>query len=197
VKKERNFKNNLSLFLAFAKLGLFSFGGGPTMISLLKEDLVDKRNWLNEEELENMIAISESTPGPIAINLATYLGYKRNGILGSIFATLGITLPTFLIMFIISLCFQNLMNYQLAKYAFMGIKCGVVYLLLRVSFKMIKGLKNKKIAEICWVFASIALILLAIFDIPFSAIYLILIGAILGILIYAILLPKISKGEKK
>jgi len=167
------------------------------MISLLKEDLVDKRNWLNEEELENMIAISESTPGPIAINLATYLGYKRNGILGSIFATLGITLPTFLIMFIISLCFQNLMNYQLAKYAFMGIKCGVVYLLLRVSFKMIKGLKNKKIAEICWVFASIALILLAIFDIPFSAIYLILIGAILGILIYAILLPKISKGEKK
>ena len=84
----------LKLFFTFFKIGLFTFGGGYAMISQIKEAVVDNHKWLSEDELLEIVAISESTPGPIAINMATFVGYKRKGFLGSAFATLGVVLPS-------------------------------------------------------------------------------------------------------
>ena len=93
----------LDLFLTFAKIGLFTFGGGYAMIALLENEYVSKKKWLKQEEFLDVVAIAESTPGPIAINSATYIGYKVCGVLGSAFATLGVVVPSFTIIFIISL----------------------------------------------------------------------------------------------
>lgn len=195
MKKERYTVSKTKLLLTFMKLGLFSFGGGATMLSLLRDEVVVKNKWMSDEELMEMTGIAESTPGPIAINLATYLGYKKHGWLGSLCATLGVVIPSFVIMFIISLFLQNLMQFEVVRYAFMGIKVGVVFLILKTSYELIKGLKNDIIAVIFFVLVAIAMIVLTIFSVDFSAIFYILIGLVLGILIYAIIKPRI--GAKK
>ena len=195
MKKERYTVSKTKLLLTFMKLGLFSFGGGATMLSLLRDEVVVKNKWMTDEELMEMTGIAESTPGPIAINLATYLGYKKHGWLGSLCATLGVVIPSFVIMFIISLFLQNLMQFEVVRYAFMGIKVGVVFLILKTSYELIKGLKNDIIAVIFFALVAIAMIVLAIFSVDFSAIFYILIGLVLGILIYAIIKPRI--GAKK
>jgi len=165
------------------------------MLTLMKDEFVDKKKWLNDDELVEMTALSESTPGPIAINLATYLGYKKRGWLGSLMATLGVVIPTFLIMFIISLFLGNLMQYEGVQYAFMGIKCGVVFLILRTAIKLIQGLKGDKIAITIFIVVAIAMTAITIFAVNFSAIYFILLGALAGIIAYALI--KAKKGEKK
>lgn len=195
MKKERYTVSKTKLLLTFMKLGLFSFGGGTTMLSLLRDEVVVKNKWMSDEELMEMTGIAESTPGPIAINLATYLGYKKHGWLGSLCATLGVVIPSFVIMFIISLFLQNLMQFEVVRYAFMGIKVGVVFLILKTSYELIKGLKNDIIAVIFFALVAIAMIVLTIFSFDFSAIFYILIGLVLGILIYAIIKPRI--GAKK
>lgn len=195
MKKEKYTVSNTKLLLTFMKLGLFSFGGGTTMLSLMRDEVVVKNKWMDDEELMEMTALAESTPGPIAINLATYLGYKKHGVLGSVCATLGVIIPSFLIMFIISLFLKNLMQYDVIKYAFLGIKCGVVFLILKTSIGLIKGLKNETIAVIFFILVTIAMILITLFSVNFSAIFFVLIGLVLGIVIYAILKPRI--GDKK
>lgn len=195
MKKEKYTISKIKLLLTFMKLGLFSFGGGTTMLSLMRDEVVVKNKWMNDEELMEMTALAESTPGPIAINLATYLGYKKRGVLGSIFATLGVIIPSFLIMFIISLFLKNLMQFEVVKYAFIGIKCGVVFLILKTSIDLIRGLKNEIIAVIFFILTAIAMILITVFSVNFSAIFFVLIGLVLGILIYAIIKPR--TGEKK
>lgn len=195
MKKEIYTVSKTKLLLTFMKLGLFSFGGGATMLSLLRDEVVVKNKWMSDEELMEMTGIAESTPGPIAINLATYLGYKKHGWLGSLCATLGVVIPSFVIMFIISLFLQNLMQFEVVRYAFMGIKVGVVFLILKTSYELIKGLKNDIIAVIFFALVAIAMIVLTIFSVDFSAIFYILIGLVLGILIYAIIKPRI--GAKK
>ena len=109
------------LFWEFFKLGLFTFGGGYAMIPQLKDIMITKYQWITDDELLDVIAIAESTPGPIAINLATYIGYKRHKILGSIFATLGVVIPSLIIIYIISLFFKQFMTFKYVKYAFVGI----------------------------------------------------------------------------
>ena len=100
----------LSLFLTFFKIGLFTFGGGYAMISQIKETIVEKKGWIDEEELMQMITVAESTPGPIAINMATYIGYKKGGVLGSACATLGVVLPSFIIIVLIASILNKLMR---------------------------------------------------------------------------------------
>lgn len=195
MKKHRGFKHYLSLFLVFLKLGLFSIGGGTTMLTLLEGELVEKRKWMTEDELTEMTAISESTPGPIAINLATYLGYSRGGFFGAILTTLGVVLPPFAIMFAISLFFQNLLEYQAIQYAFIGVKCGVVFLLCKVSITLIIHNKKDWLSLLLLVGVTVAMVVFTILAINFSAIYFILIGAVLGLLIYG-LLP-FKKEQKK
>ena len=195
MKNKASAKDQLSLFLTFLKLGLFSIGGGTTMLTLLQGELVEKRKWIDNDELMEMTAISESTPGPIAINLATYLGYSRGGFLGALLATLGVVLPPFVIMFIISMFFQNLLQFEAIQYAFMGVKCGVVFLLCKVSITLIKGNKKDWLALVLMIIVTILMVVFTIFAINFSAIYFILIGAVLGLIIYG-LIP-FKKEQKK
>lgn len=194
MNKKRSFKTYIMLFLVFLKLGLFSIGGGPTMLTLLQGELVDKRKWIDNDELMEMTAISESTPGPIAINLATYLGYLKGGFFGALLATLGVVIPPFAIMFVISLFFQNLLQFEAVKYAFLGIKCGVVFLLCKVAITLIKSNQKDWLAIIIMISVITLMVVFTIFAVSFSAIYFILIGAVLGLIIYG-LIP--YKKERK
>ena len=187
MKEKRTFKDLISLFLTFFKLGIFSIGGGPTMLTLLQGELVEKKKWLTNDELMEMTAIAESTPGPIAINLATYLGYKKGGFFGALFSTLGVIITPFVLMFCISLFLENILSYNAIKSAFMGVKVGVVFLLLKVSFTLVKSMKKDWFGILLLVSVTIAMVTITILAINFSAIYFILLGAVLGLLIYGII----------
>lgn len=187
----------LSLLLTFMKLGVFSFGGGPAMLMLIKEEIVSKKGWMSDDELAEMVGLSESTPGPIAINLATYLGYQKHGFLGALCATLGVMIPTFFIMFLISMFFQNLLQYEVVQYAFLGVKVAVVFLILRVAISLAKHTKSSGFAVILFLIVSILMIVFHYLNIDFSAIYFILIGAFLGLLLYSVILPIKNKQRKE
>ena len=185
-----------SLFVTFLKIGLFTFGGGYAMIAQIKEYVVEKKKWLTDEELLEIIAIAESTPGPIAINLATFVGYKKKGILGSIVATLGVIIPSLIIIYCISIFLSSLMENKIVQYAFIGIKCSVCFLILKAGLtmliKLIKQVElNNKILKLfslfIFTFSFITLIILEIFSINFSSIFLILIGGFLSISFYSLI----------
>ena len=112
----------LELFIVFFKIGLFTFGGGLAMISIVEDQCVNKHKWLTSKEMDELVIVAESTPGPIAINCATYTGYKTRGLLGAIVATTAISLPSFLIIYFISTVLDNFLEIKLISYAFMGIK---------------------------------------------------------------------------
>ena len=128
----------LQLFLTFARIGLFTFGGGYAMISLIEHTCVDRKKWMTHEEMMNMTVIAESTPGPIAINCATFVGWKRGGLLGSIVATVGVVLPSFVILYLISTVLDNFLQIPLVAHAFQGIRIGVGLLILSVALNMVK-----------------------------------------------------------
>lgn len=125
----------LQLFLTFFEIGLFTFGGGYAMISLIREKTL-AFGWLTEEELLNMIAVSESTPGPIAVNMATFVGSTQGGILGSLVATLGVVLPSFIIILLISALIRNFLKYKSVKAFLGGIRPCVVALILATAITM-------------------------------------------------------------
>ena len=125
----------LELFLTFLQVGAFSFGGGYGMISLIREKVL-MYGWLTEEEMLNMIAVAESTPGPIAVNMATFVGSSQGGILGSILATLGIVLPSFIIILLIAALTRNLLKYAGVKAFLGGIRPCVVGLILATGVAM-------------------------------------------------------------
>ena len=189
MKEKNSLKNLLSLFLTFFKLGIFAIGGGPTMLTLLQGELVEKKKWLSNDELMEMTAIAESTPGPIAINLATYLGYKRGGFFGALLSTLGVVITPFALMFVISLFLEKFLSFEAVKYAFMGVKVGVVFLLLKVSITLIKSLKKDWFGVTLLSVVTVAMVIITILSVKFSAIYFIMLGAVLGLLVYGII-PK-------
>ena len=131
------------LFLTFAKIGAFTFGGGYAMISLIDYECVEKKHWLTSDELTDITVIAESTPGPIAINCATYTGYKQKGLPGAIVATLGMVLPSFIIILLISLFFEQLLSYEIVVKAFAGIRIAVAVLIIQAAVKMIKKMMKK------------------------------------------------------
>lgn len=184
----------LEMFLIMFKIGLFTFGGGYAMLALLENEFVEKRKWLEKEEFLDMVAIAESTPGPIAINSATYIGYKRCGVLGSAAATLGVIMPSFIIIFVISLFLDAFLQFELVAYAFRGIQAGVVYLILSAGLKMLKGLKKNPMSIA--IFCSVLLLMVAfsLFAVKFSAIFFILISAACGLVIFGIDKAKAKKG---
>ena len=189
MKEKNSLKNLLNLFLTFFKLGIFAIGGGPTMLTLLQGELVEKKGWLSNDELMEMTAIAESTPGPIAINLATYLGYKRGGFFGALFSTLGVVITPFTLMFVISLFLEKFLSFEAVKYAFMGVKVGVVFLLLKVLITLIKSNKKDWFGIALLSVVTVAMVIITILAVKFSAIYFILMGAVLGLLVYGII-PK-------
>lgn len=187
----------LKLFLTFFKIGLFTFGGGYAMISQIKETIVDENKWLSEDELLQIIAISEATPGPIAINMATFIGFKRKGFLGSVFCTLGVVLPSFIIIFIISLFAKSVKSNEYVTYAFAGIKAAVALLILKTGISMLAKMKKRAVPIICFLAVLVSMIIFELFAISFSAIYFILAGGILGIFLYAVLKTGSLEGEEE
>lgn len=171
----------LTLFLTFFKIGLFTFGGGYAMIAQIKEVIVQNKKWLTDEELIQMLAIAESTPGPIAINMATYIGYKQKGILGSAFATLGVVLPSFIIIFIISLFLDEFMENKYVAYAFIGVKSAVAFLILKAGLDLLKKLPQKALTLTIFTIVFILMIIFELMAVSFSSIIFIIIGGILGI----------------
>lgn len=126
------------LFGTFLKIGAFSFGGGYAMIPLIEREIVEKKHWISQEEMLEVVAIAESTPGPIAINAATFVGYRTAGFWGSLAATLGVSLPSFIIIFVISYVLRAFENVQAVQYAFSGVRVGVVVLIGQALISMYK-----------------------------------------------------------
>ena len=186
----------LTLFLTLFKIGAFTFGGGYAMLALLENEFVSKKKWMEKEEFLDMVAIAESTPGPIAINCATYIGYKQAGVLGSACATLGVVLPSFIIIYVISLFLDAFLTFKLVGYAFRGIQAGVVYLILSAGLKMLKGLKKDVLSVVILSAVMILSVAFSLLAISFSAILFILISAAVGLSVWAIARAK-RGGEKK
>ena len=187
-------KGYLWLFLTMLKIGLFTFGGGYAMIALLENEFVEKKKWLEKDEFLDVTAIAESTPGPIAINAATYMGYKNAGIIGSIIATLGICIPSFVIIYAISLFFDAFLSLTLVEYAFKGIQICVVYLILTAGLKMLKQMKKTVFNMIIISITLICMVVFSLFAVKFSTIFYILISGICGVVVY--LLGRIRKEKK-
>ena len=188
-------KEYLSLFLTMLKIGLFTFGGGYAMIALLENEFVAKKKWIKKDEFLDVAAIAESTPGPIAINAATYIGFKNAGIVGSIIATLGICIPSFVIIYAISLFFDAFLSLTLVAYAFKGIQICVVYLILSAGLKMLKQMKKTEFNIIIILITLICMVVLSLFAVKFSTIFYILISGAFGVVVY--FLGKLKKEEKQ
>lgn len=181
----RNMNIFLDLFLTFSKIGAFTFGGGYAMISLIDHECVEKRQWLTSEELMDMTVVAESTPGPIAINCATFAGYKKAGFMGALVASLGMTLPSFIIILFISGILEHFLSNEIVAKAFSGIRIAVAVLIIRAAVKMIgKMLKSKKnaLGIVLTAVFFLTLLTLNILGIHFSTIYFILIAGVIGII---------------
>ncbi len=190
-------KKYLKLFLIMLKIGLFTFGGGYAMIALLEYEFVTKRKWINNDEFTDMVAIAESTPGPIAINSATYIGYKMGGVLGSLLCTIAVCIPSFIIIYLISLFFNAFIHIQWVTAAFRGIQICVIFLILSAGIKMLIKIKKTVFNIIVMVATIVCMILMSVFAVDFSSIFYILISGVLGLSIYLIklLISKKKKGN--
>lgn len=183
------------LLCTFFKIGLFTFGGGYSMISLIDDECVVKKKWITSDELMNVTIIAESTPGPIAINCATYVGYRQAGILGSVISTIGVVLPSFIIIYIISLFFDNILENKIIASAFKGIKIAVSLLVFTAALRMLKIIPRNKLPLIIMALTFVAMIAISVFSINFSSIYLILIAGLVGYITFAI--SRFRKEYKK
>ncbi len=172
------------LFITYLKIGLFTFGGGYAMIALIEDEVSTKKKWISKEELADIVTIAESTPGPIAINSATYVGYKMNGVIGSAVATAGVVIPSFVIIYAISMFFDLFMSFEIVEYAFHGIKCAVGLIILRTGWKMIKSFKRTPLHWILFAVSIIGITLINLFALKFSSVYFVLVGAVIGLFVY-------------
>ena len=187
----------LDLFLTFAKIGLFTFGGGYAMISLIENSCVEKKGWFTHDEMMNVTVIAESTPGPIAINCATFVGYKQKGLIGAIAATIGMVLPSFSIIFLISMFLDNFLEIAWIAHAFMGIKIAVGILILDAAIKMIRKMQKKPIPLTIMACAFLAMLLIDIFALHVSSITLMLIAAVISLAIFLTRRNTVKAGAAK
>ncbi len=191
----KRLKELFSIFLAMMKIGAFTFGGGYAMIALLENEFVDKRGWLEKEEFLDIAAIAESTPGPIAINSSTYVGYKRMGFLGALVATLGMCLPSFTVIYLISLFFDAFLSFEIVGYAFRGIQIGVIYIIFSAGLKMLKGMKKTAFnLSVIWT-VLILMVTCSLFAVNFSTVFYILISGIVGVVFYLVSRAKDKEGR--
>ena len=177
----------LELFLTFAKIGAFTFGGGYAMISIIEDECVEKKKWITSEQLSTVTAIAESTPGPIAINCATYTGYMQAGIAGAFFATLGMVMPSFLIIYLISMFFDNFLEIAVIAKAFKGIKIAVGILITRAALQLWRKKKDKNIQAYAILAAAVFIMLIGeVLGMTISTIVIILAAGASSIVIYKI-----------
>ncbi len=180
-------KKAFQLFITFIKIGAFTFGGGYAMVPLIQRETVEKKKWINDDDILEIVAIAESTPGPIAVNSATFVGYKTAGVLGAAAATIGVVLPSFTIIYFISFVIDKFENNTAVKYAFSGIRAGVLALIIKALWTMSKKSAKNIISFIITAFAFIFAAL------NINVIYIILACAVTGIVSSLIM----SGREKK
>lgn len=184
------------LFGVFLKIGAFTFGGGYAMIALLENEFVQKRGWMDQKEFVDMVAIAESTPGPVAVNAATYIGYKMAGTAGAALATLGVCLPSFGIIYLISLFFDAFLGLKLVDCAFRGIQICVIYLILSAGWKLWKGLEKTPLNLFLLGSVFAAMLVCSVLAVSFSSIFYILLGGLIGLAVYgAARLKKKGDGQ--
>ena len=174
----------LTLFLQLFKIGAFAFGGGYTIIALLDDEFVKKRQWIDHDEFMSVVAIAESTPGPIAINVATYIGYKLTGWFGSIITTVAVVLPAFSIMYIVSVFYDTFMANQYIAAAFKGVQVCVVYVIAAAGLRMLKKMKKKPLNWGILVLTVVLMISLNLMGMRISSIIYILSSGIVGLAVY-------------
>jgi len=183
----------MDLFLTFAKIGLFTFGGGYAMIPLIEDNCVTRKQWISHDEMMNITVISESTPGPIAINCATYIGYKQKGIGGAVAATIGMALPSFCIIFLISLFLDRFLEIRWIANTFRGIKLAVGILILDAAIRMIRKMPKRLLPIIITACAFTAMLLISIFSVQVTSITLMLAAALIGLIVF--LIAKRKEGD--
>jgi len=184
----------IELFFTFVKIGLFTFGGGYAMISLIENICVEKKKWITHDEMMNVTVIAESTPGPVAINCATFVGYKRGKLPGAVCATLGVVLPSFLIIYFISRFMDGFLEIPWVNNAFQGIKIAVGILIVDAAVKLFKKMAMTGV-QICIVICSvIAMLVTDLFALKISSVSLMLLAAFVGVIVF-VLKEHAGKGK--
>ncbi len=185
------------LFWDFLKIGAFTFGGGYAMIHLLERQFVARRKWLDREEFLDMVAVAESTPGPVAVNSATYIGYKVDGVIGALSATVAVCLPSFVIIYLISLFLDQFLALTYVAYAFKGIQACVVYLILSAAWKLWTSMEKNWMNVSILTAVSIAMISFSAFAVDVSSILYIIICGVIGIAVYGMKCMRKERNSAK
>lgn len=186
--KNKKIKQTFFLFVSFFKISLFTFGGGYAMIPLIQKEVVDKRGWLSKKDIFEIIAVAESAPGPIAINTATFIGFKVGGFLGAAVTAIGVILPSFLIILVVSSLLREFENSKILKYAFSGIKAGVLALIIKALYSMYKECPKNAMS---YLIAGGAFIAVSFFNI--NILLVVAFAAVVGIVFSFV----IKKGDNK
>lgn len=184
----------LELFLCFAKIGLFTFGGGYAMIVLIGNACVEKKHWLTHDEMMNITVIAESTPGPISINCATYIGYKQKGFAGALAATIGIVLPSFCVIFVISMFLDRFLEITWVAHAFQGIKIAVGILIIDAGIKMLRKMKKNTLTVAIMVCGLIAMLLISLLSLRISSVILMLTAGLVSLILFMLKKPSVKGG---
>ena len=187
----------LDLFLTFAKVGMFTFGGGYAMISLIEDTCVEKKKWITGDEMMDITVIAESTPGPIAINCATYVGYKQKGFAGALLATIGMILPSFCIIFAISKVLDHFLEITWIAHAFLGIKIAVGILIMDAAIKLLRKMQKKLMPRAFMLCAFAAMLLIDFLSVRISSIILMLTAGSISLIIYMFRKPAAKGGTDK
>ena len=190
-------KKYFALFFTMLKIGLFTFGGGYAMIALLENEFVSAKRWMDKDEFLDLVAIAESTPGPIAINAATYIGYKMLGFLGSLTATVAVCIPSFAIIYAISLFFDAFLSLTIVSCAFRGIQVCVIYLIFNAGLKMLKQMKKTTLHIVILSSVALCMTVFSVLAVRFSTIFFILICGGIGLALYLIGRIREKEGEHR
>ena len=194
MKKESRLFQIFILFITFMKIGAFTFGGGYAMIPIIQKEVVEKRKWADNSDILDILAISESTPGPISVNAATYIGFRVAGFWGSLFATLGLIIPSFVVIYIISFFYETFMSWTIVQAAFKGLSIGVIVLLFMAVNKLRKAIPNNNLSIVLFTLTLVGMLSYNLFQIKIPSISLIFIG--LG-LVVGLVMTLITRKEKK
>lgn len=185
------------LFLTFFKIGLFTFGGGYAMLSVIEDNCVENKKWISHDDMMNITVIAESTPGPVAINCATFVGYKQKGIWGAIAATTGVVIPSLVIICVIALIMDDFLEIGIVANAFKGIKLAVGILIANAGIKMIRMMEKKPLPLIILICSIIMMLAIDFFALNFSSIMMMLVAGAVGLSVFVITGGRKKEAEKK
>lgn len=183
------------LFSAFFRIGVFTFGGGYAMISVIEDICVSKKKWITHDEMMDITVMAESTPGPIAINMATYVGFRQARFMGAVTATLGMVLPSFLIILLLAAGLDRALEYPLVQNIFRGIRIAVPVLILDAGFKMVRKMKKKRFPCLVALLSMAVMFMALVFSWNFSSLSMMVIAGAVSVCAYALSLLKGAGGK--